>query len=172
MDDLHILRSTCLALVFMVLVVIAVSVAASQDFAAQKLTFSKAAVMKTVKSPAIKAVPTKTPLVHQVLTKTATPRQTMQRTPTPRPTPGATLSGQTDWVAKGNQFMNTGQYSRALDAYDQALALDPGSSAALTGKIQALTKLGRTWEALQLALGEYDRLTQQVGANLAYLGLK
>jgi tetratricopeptide (TPR) repeat protein len=55
----------------------------------------------------------------------------------------------TDWVIQGNKYLDEGNYAKAIQAYDEALAIDPENAAALSKKAYALNELGRNDEALR-----------------------
>ena len=56
-----------------------------------------------------------------------------------------------EWVNSGNQFNQQGRYQEALLAFENAINLDSGNKYAWTGKIGALTGLGRFEDALSAA---------------------
>ena len=53
------------------------------------------------------------------------------------------------WIKKGRILVGSGRYEEAVQAYDKALALNPGDSDALNRKGLALHYLNRYKEALQ-----------------------
>jgi tetratricopeptide (TPR) repeat protein len=52
-----------------------------------------------------------------------------------------------DWLDKGNALSSQGKYDEAIQAYDEAIKLDPTLAAAWSNKGLALEALGRTTEA-------------------------
>ncbi len=77
--------------------------------------------------------------------------------------------GDTDFLA-GERAFEDGHYEQALEAYDRALAEDPGHAAALRGRARALLQLGRHDEAL----AAFDRAIErapEVGATWANRGI-
>ena len=56
-----------------------------------------------------------------------------------------------EWVNSGNQFNQQGRYQEALQAFENAINLDSKNKYAWTGKIGALTGLGRYDDALSAA---------------------
>lgn len=68
---------------------------------------------------------------------------------TPQPTQNATKSKE-DWLNKGVALHNLKRYEEALDAYNQAIRLDPNYALAYTGKGSALNNLKSYEEALEV----------------------
>src|SRR4030065_250859 len=65
------------------------------------------------------------------------------------------------WYNKGNAYSSLGQYDRAVECYDRALARKPDYSVALYDKGLALAQLGRTRKALEC----YERLSDMDANN-------
>ena len=55
---------------------------------------------------------------------------------------------QIDWVDRGNKLIEDGQYEEALDAFEQAIRLEPNKTDAYLRKGDVLSSLGQTTEAL------------------------
>jgi tetratricopeptide (TPR) repeat protein len=53
-----------------------------------------------------------------------------------------------DWNALGGTYLNEGRYDLAIEAFDNAIAIEPGYARAYFNKGQALAKLGRHSEAI------------------------
>lgn len=59
------------------------------------------------------------------------------------------LKQEHEFVAQGDTFDSQGQYRKAIDAYDRALAIDPTDADALYNKGQTLVKMGMIPEAMK-----------------------
>jgi len=57
-----------------------------------------------------------------------------------------------DWYREGNNWTNQKRYDLAIQAYDQALALNPGYARAYFARGQALASLGMHRDALEASL--------------------
>ncbi len=70
----------------------------------------------------------------------------LQQAPEPTVILGKTRE---DWLKEGNTFRNQKQYENAIDAYEEAIRLDPKLAVAHNNKSWALNELGRYEEALK-----------------------
>ncbi len=61
-----------------------------------------------------------------------------------------------EWLNKGNEFAERGNYKKAIEAYDKAIEIDPQYVWAWHGKGFALGKLERHQEALEA----YDKAAE------------
>ena len=98
------------------------------------------------------ATPTITPTLTATATLTATPTATSTATltHTPSPTFTATVDAEqiANLVADGDRFLDFGRYDRAINEYNNALALDDGYVDAYLGRGLANYYLGQYDEAL------------------------
>jgi tetratricopeptide (TPR) repeat protein/tRNA A-37 threonylcarbamoyl transferase component Bud32 len=97
-------------------------------------------------------------------------------TSTPEPTP----TDLTGFIQQGNQRLEAGRYRDALTDFEAALKLDPNSTDALSGKIQAQASLLNIERKYQEALTEFEKAisiqpnsaSTWVGKGNAFSGLR
>ncbi len=59
------------------------------------------------------------------------------------------MNGAEIWIKHGAEQFFSGKHEKAVEYYDRAIAIEPGSARAWHAKANALEELGRTDEAIQ-----------------------
>lgn len=74
-----------------------------------------------------------------------------------------------EWLERGNELFSQGDYEEAIEAYDEALRLDPENPVAWSNKGTALINQRRYEEAIQ-AFDEVIRIDPELASAWSYKG--